>query len=119
MGDRCDPPEGSNDGSQPADKWAVPRCIGRTKGSPSSKLHAVCDGNGRPLIMLLRKGQMSDLQGAALMTDAFPKAKALLGDKGYDADWFRADLADRKIVACIPSTANRKVQTAHGAVLYS
>jgi hypothetical protein len=32
---------------------------------------------------------MSDYKGAALMIDAFPKAKVLLGDRGYDADWFR------------------------------
>ena len=58
--------------------------------------------------MLLSHGQMSDYKGAALMIDALPKAKALLGDKGYDADWFRNALATHKIAACIPSKANRK-----------
>ena len=29
---------------------------------------------------------MSDFGGAALMLDALPKAKLLLGYKGYDAD---------------------------------
>ena len=53
--------------------------------------------------MALSEGQMSDYKGAALMLDALPKAKTLLGDRGYDADWFRAALADRKITACIPS----------------
>jgi hypothetical protein len=33
---------------------------------------------------------MSDYKGAALMLPALPKAKQLLADKGYDADWFRA-----------------------------
>jgi IS5 family transposase len=42
---------------------------------------------------------MSDYKGAALMLDALPRAKALLGDRGYDADWFRAALAERKITA--------------------
>ena len=46
---------------------------------------------------------MSDFSGAALMIEAFPKARSLLGDKGYDADWFREALADREIEACIPS----------------
>ena len=27
---------------------------------PELKLHAVCDGRGRPLVMLLSEGQMSD-----------------------------------------------------------
>ena len=58
----------------------------------NSKLHALCDGNGRPLVMLLSEGQMSDYKGAALMLPTMPKAKQLLADKGYDADWFRAAL---------------------------
>ena len=66
--------------------------------------------------MLLSEGQMSDFKGAALMIGAFPKAKALLGDKGYDADWFRAALANRNIDACIPSKANRKVHIPHDKV---
>ncbi len=65
--------------------------------------------------MLLSEGQMSDYKGAALMIDALPRAKSLLGDKGYDADWFRAALADRRISACIPSKANRKVPIPHDA----
>ncbi len=36
----------------------------------NSKLHAVCDGEGRPIVMLLSEGQMSDYKGAALMIDA-------------------------------------------------
>jgi hypothetical protein len=31
------------------------------------------------------------------MLDALPPAKALLGDRGYDADWFRHALAERGI----------------------
>ncbi|WP_156170784.1 IS5 family transposase [Croceicoccus naphthovorans] len=99
-------------------KGLFPRCIGRTKGGLNSKLHAVCDGQGRPLVMLLSEGQMSDFKGAALMLDSLPRAKALLGDKGYDADWFRAALANRGITACIPSKANRKVQIPHDRTLY-
>ncbi len=68
----------------------------------NSKLHAVCDGQGRPLIMLLTEGQTSDYKGAALMLDALPKAKAILGDRGYDADWFRNALTARGITPCIP-----------------
>ena len=84
----------------------------------NSKLHAVCDGKGRPLIMLLSEGQMSDYKGAALMINAFPKAKALLADRGYDADWFRHALAERGITACIPSKTNRKVPIPHDTGLY-
>jgi putative transposase len=84
----------------------------------NSKLHAVCDGHGRPLILLLSEGQMSDYKGAAKMLAAFPKAKTLLADKGYDADWFRDALAARKITACIPSRVNRKIVIPHDPTLY-
>ena len=78
----------------------------------------MCDGQGRPLIMLLSEGQMSDYKGAALMLDALPRAKAMLGDKGYDADWFRNALIKRGIVPCIPSKTNRKIPIAHDQTLY-
>jgi transposase len=68
--------------------------------------------------MLLSEGQMSDYKGAALMLDAMPPANALLGDRGYDAGWFRDALAQRGITACIPSKANRKIQIDHDRVLY-
>ena len=92
--------------------------MGRTKGGLNSKLHAVYDGQGRPLVMLLSEGQVSDYRGAAMLLDALPCTKALLGDQGYDADWFRKALAERNITACIPSKKNRKVPIPHDAALY-
>ena len=68
--------------------------------------------------MLLSEGQMSDYKGAALMIDALPRAKALLADRGYDADWFRAALDARGIAACIPSKANQTVQIDYDKALY-
>src|ERR1700685_4396086 len=87
--DRRHASQGASHRREPFKKGPVPRHIGRTKGGLNSKLHAVCDGNGRPLVMLLSEGQMSDFKGGALMLPAMPKAKLLLADKGYDADWFR------------------------------
>ena len=36
---------------------------------------------GSPLFMLLSEAQMSDYKGPAFMIDAFPSAKAMLGDQ--------------------------------------
>jgi len=52
------------------------------------------------------------------MIDAFPRAKALLADRGYDADWFRAAFEQRGITPCIPSKTNRKVPIPHDTALY-
>src|SRR6195952_4684000 len=116
--DRRHASEGAPNGGQPFKKGSVPRRIGRTKGARNSKLHAVCDGQGRPLVMLLSEGQMSDYKGAALMLDALPPAKALLGDKGYDAGWSRDALAERGIAAGIPSKSNRRIPIEHDRTLY-
>ena len=67
--------------------------------------------------MLLSEGQMSDYKGAAMMLAALPKAKAMLGDRGYDADWFRNALTERGITPCIPSKANRKIAIPHDRTL--
>ena len=61
---------------------------------------------------------MGDYKGAALMIDALAKAKALLADRGYDADWFRAALTEQGITPCIPSKVNRKVPILYDTVLY-
>jgi transposase len=68
--------------------------------------------------LLLSEGQMSDHKGAALMLPALPKAEELLGDKGYDANWFRQALAERGITACIPSKSNRRKPIEHDRTLY-
>jgi len=49
---------------------------------------------------------MSDHKGAVLLFSSLPHAKILLGDKGYDSDWFRAALASQDIALCIPPKTN-------------
>ncbi|MFT3967863.1 MAG: hypothetical protein QM690_18485 [Sphingobium sp.] len=66
----------------------------------------------------MNANQMSDYKGAILMLDALPRAKALLGDRGYDADWSREALADRNISACIPSERTQKAPIPDDAMLY-
>jgi len=63
-------------------------------------------------------GQTSDYIGAAARLSTLPKAKALLADRGYDADWFRNALIARDIQPCIPSRKNRKVAIPHYPTLY-
>jgi len=53
-----------------------------------------------------------------LMIDALPRAKVVLGDRGYDADWFRAARILRGITSCIPPIANRKLQIDYEKALY-
>jgi putative transposase len=61
---------------------------------------------------------MSDHKGTALMLPSLPRAKELLGDKGYDSNRFRQALIERGIQPCIPSSRSRKVPIAYDKVLY-
>ena len=42
------------------------------------------------------------------MLGVLPTVDWLLGDRGYDADWFRDALKDKGIRACIPGRKQRK-----------
>ena len=58
----------------------------------NTKLHVVCDSLGRPIDLFVTAGQVSDYIGARAMLSGLPSVKWLLGDRGYDADWFREAL---------------------------
>lgn len=47
-------------------------------------------------------GQISDYTGAAALLDSLSAAEWMLGDRGYDADWFRDALEEKGIKPCIP-----------------
>ena len=103
---------------QPVKRGDVPRAIGRTKGGLNSKLHAVCDGQGRPVRLLLTEGQQSDHRGAATLLPDLPPAREMLGDKGYDSDAYRAALLARGITPCIPPRAKRRNPATYCKTLY-
>lgn len=61
---------------------------------------------------------MSDYKGAAALLVTLPKAKVLLADRGYDADWFRDALRQKGIEPCIPPKKNRKIKIEYDEGLY-
>ena len=83
------------------------RLIGRTKGGMNTKLHAVTDTLGRPIRFFMTAGQVSDYTGARALVSNLPAAEWLLGDRGYDADWFREALVNIGIKPCIPGRKSR------------
>ena len=84
----------------------------------NTKLHAVCDSQGRPVRLLISEGQQSDHKGAATLLPTLPDAQVLIGDKGYDSDHFRESLKHRNIKPCIPPRANRKTPANYDKALY-
>lgn len=53
-------------------------------------------------------GEVSDYTGARALVSSLPAAEWLLGDREYDADWFREALADKGITPCIPGRKSRE-----------
>jgi len=74
----------------------------------NTKLHAICDSQGRPLNLFVTARQVSDYIGARALLRGLPKVDWLLGDRGYDADWFREALKGKGIRPCIPDRKRRK-----------
>ncbi|OUJ03783.1 transposase, partial [Acetobacter orientalis] len=49
----------------------------------NSKLHAVCDDQGRPVRLHLTAGQVSDFRGAdVLLADLPDETEEVIGDRG-------------------------------------
>ena len=68
--------------------------------------------------MFLSAGQTSGYIGARALLPSIPKATVLLGDRGYDADWFRNALIEMGISPCTPSRIGRKVSIPHDSDFY-
>ena len=61
-----------------------------------------------PLNLFITAEHVSDYIGARALLSSLPDVDWLLGDRGYDADWFREGLEDKGIRACIPGRKQRK-----------
>jgi transposase len=59
-----------------------------------------------------------DYFGTRALLPSMPAAGVLLADRGYDAEWFRANLIDRGITPCIPMTKAHKLAISHKESLY-
>jgi hypothetical protein len=70
-----------------------------------AKLHAVTDAIGRPIRLFMTAGEVKDHAGARALVSSLSATNCLLGDRGYDTDWFRVTFLDKDIVPCIPNVS--------------
>jgi transposase len=82
------------------------QAMGRTKGGLNTKLAAVVEGRGRAVALGLVAGQRHDLHAIDPLVPRLRRYHAV-GDKGFDADTFRARLARQQTQACIPPKRSR------------
>ena len=89
--------------------------LGRSRGGFTTKIHAACDALGNPLRFYLTAGQRSDYLKALDLIEGF-EIKALLADKGYDADYIVAAIGEAEAV--IPPRSMRKTPRTYDKDLY-
>ena len=83
--------------------------LGRSRGGFSTKIHLRTNAKGDPLTFNVTPGEAHEIKGYdALMELHDINPDKLLGDKGYDSDDIRDDLAERGIEPVIPPRSNRK-----------
>ncbi|MCW1984321.1 UNVERIFIED_ORG: transposase [Sphingomonas sp. R1F5B] len=84
------------------------QAIGRSHGGWTTKVHALTDVIGRPYVLMLTPGNVSDVKAAPALLERAGRMRYLLGDKGYDADRLRRLARDVGAIPVIPGRSNRK-----------
>lgn len=74
---------------------------------------AVTDTIGQPILFLISAGEVSDYTAARPPVKSLLVADWLLGDLGYDVDWFREVLVEKGIAACFPGRHSRNEPLEH------
>jgi transposase len=95
------------------------QALGYSRGGFSTKLHIICEGQGRPLAATLSPGQAHESKYLAATLEAVrvprigrgrPKKRPewLLGDKAYGGKPCRTILRRKRIRALIPTKSNER-----------
>ena len=83
-----------------------PQQIGRSRGGPSTKLHAVVDALGNPVRLALSPGQVHEMKLAPeLLADV--RNANVIGDRAYDAKALAGQLEAQGCTVVIPSNPTR------------
>ncbi len=92
--------------------------MGRSRGGLTTKIHALVDANGNPIVLKLTEGQAHDGRSAADMLDGIGAGQVLLADRAYDSDALRNTLAARGAWANVKPMPRRVNIPAFSAFLY-
>ena len=81
--------------------------MGRSRGGLTTKIHALVDANGLPILLKLTPGQAHDGRSAPDMLGGLGEGQILLADRGYDSDALRKSLASQGAWGNIKPMPNR------------
>lgn len=92
--------------------------MGRSRGGLTTKIHALVDANGLPVVLKLTPGQAHDGRSAADMLDGISEGQIVLADRAYDSDALRETMNKRGAWACIKPMPRRVNIPAFSRFLY-
>ena len=92
--------------------------MGRSRGGLTTKIHALVDANGLPVVLKLTPGQAHDGKSAQDMLNGLGKGQILLADRAYDFNALRDAMDKRGAWACIKPMSTRKDTLAFSPFLY-
>jgi hypothetical protein len=69
--------------------------MGHSRGGLTTKIHAMVDAAGLPIMLKLTEGQAHDGRSAQDMLDSVRAGNILLADRAYDSGALRQNLAER------------------------
>lgn len=84
----------------------------------TTKIHALVDGRGLPIRLVLSPGQASDKTVAPVLLEGLPPGRDLVADRGYDATALVTLVAAQGGRAHIPTCRDRKRQRSVDPALY-
>ena len=92
---------------------AMAQAIGLSRGGQTTKIHILADVLGRPAVIRLTPGNISDIRVADELIEAVGPVRRVIADRGYDANSFRRALRSVRTVPIIPGRRSRKCPIRH------
>ena len=89
-------------------RGAKNQAIGLSRGGQTTKIHAVSDTLGRPIVIKVTAGNVSDIKQADALLAEVEGVRHVLADKGYDSDKLRASIREKGAKPVIPGRKSRK-----------
>jgi transposase len=92
--------------------------MGRSRGGLTTKIHALVDANGLPVMLKLTEGQAHDGRSAAGMLAGLGPGQILMADRAYDSDALRQTMKAQGAWANIKPMPGRVRVPAFSPFLY-
>jgi len=92
--------------------------MGRSRGGLTTKIHAIVDACGLPILLKLSEGQAHDGRSAQDMLGLVGRGDILLADRAYDSNALRETLAARGARANVRAMPQRLNPPAFSKRLY-